>query len=75
MRVRSDAGRLLDRVLDIEFDLDKLQVGWGEVTCEEVSALRILSQERRKWEKEEGDRRREDAEMEARVAQAKMRGR
>jgi len=54
-RVRSfsPAGRLLDRVLDLEFDLKHGLGRPDRVTCEERDALRTLEHERGKWEHEE----------------------
>ncbi len=51
-RSHSAAGRLLTRILDIEFDVAKFRVGWGEVTAEEALGLRVLADERDKYQRE-----------------------
>ena len=62
-RSSSNAGRLLDRVLEVEFDLKHGLAHMDLVTCEERDALRALEQERARWEHEEHKRMREEAEQ------------
>lgn len=40
----------------MDFDLNRLRVGWGEITAEEVTGLRILNDERERWRSEETKR-------------------
>ncbi len=63
----SAAGRLLARVLDLEFDLQHFRVETNAVTCEERDALRILEQERRVWEREDMKRREEQRGVDERI--------
>jgi predicted RNA-binding Zn-ribbon protein involved in translation (DUF1610 family) len=58
------AGYLLERVISLEFDCDKFQVPWNQVTAEERWGLQILVEERAKKQKEDH----EDREREAEVA-------
>lgn len=51
--MRSSAGRLFDRILEIEFDSEHFQVPWNEVTAEEVKGLQILKGERDKYMEEQ----------------------
>ena len=63
----STAGRLLDRVLDLEFDLKHFRMSRDEVSCEERDALKTLEHERGKWEQEESRRMMEEREIESKV--------
>lgn len=51
-RTGSEAGRLLERVLELDFVAERFKVGWDEVTAEEVNGLQILKQERDRWSEE-----------------------
>ena len=62
IRETSPAGRLLERVLDLDFDTQRFQVDWSDISAEEAAALKILAQERDKWNREETDRQRDEAE-------------
>ena len=67
VRERSEAGRLLERVLELDFDTQRLKIGWDEITCEEDAGLKILVQERTKWQNEETSRKQEEAEAQRRI--------
>jgi hypothetical protein len=60
-------GRLLDRVLEHEFDAKHYNVDPGEVSVEVREGLKILEQERYKYEKESSERRRQEYEEKQRV--------
>lgn len=63
-RGRSAAGRLLERVLEHEFDTKHYRVEAGEVDVEVREGLKMLEQERGKFDKEGREER--DREMEER---------
>ncbi len=73
MRATTEAGRLLERTLELDFDCERFRVGWGEITCEEAGALKILKQERDKWQREDSKERQQEMERQrlASNAQAK----
>jgi hypothetical protein len=52
-RSHSTAGRLLDRVLHLDFLAANFKIPWNEVTAEEVTALRILREERDQYQREQ----------------------
>ncbi len=52
-RSHSAAGRLLGRLLDLEFDVGKFRVDWADVTAEEALGLRILADERDRYQREQ----------------------
>lgn len=66
-RRTSQAGRLLNRLLELEFDTKNFAVDWADVTAEEVLGLRILEQERQKRMNEKREEAQERQEMERRV--------
>ncbi len=45
-RRHSNAGRLFERLLDLEFDVARFSIPWTDVTAEEVRGLQILQEER-----------------------------
>lgn len=47
-RSTSPAGRLLERLLDLDFAVKHFRVDWGQISAEEVAGLKILDQERTK---------------------------
>ena len=67
VRSTSPAGRLLEHTLKLDRDTKRYSVRWDEVTVEEAMALDILEDERGKWEREESERRAEEAEQERRM--------
>jgi predicted RNA-binding Zn-ribbon protein involved in translation (DUF1610 family) len=52
-RSHSAAGRLLNRLMDLEFDVGKFRVDWADVTAEEALGLRILADERERRQREQ----------------------
>jgi hypothetical protein len=52
VRAHSQAGRIMERILDLEFTLDHLSVRWDEVTAEEVKGIQILKDERESYKRE-----------------------
>lgn len=52
-RAHSAAGRLLNRLLDLEFKLKRLQVPWTEITEEEIKGLQTLESERENYHREQ----------------------
>ena len=46
LRRTTDAGLLIDRVLNLEFCIEKLHLTWDDITAEEAAALRIMIEER-----------------------------
>ena len=63
----SDAGRLLDLVLEHEFDAKHYHVQASEVRCEVRDGYKILEQERSKWERETAKRREVEMEHQRRL--------
>lgn len=57
MRQRSVAGRLLERVLQLDFIFPPgSALPWAEITAAEVKGLQILRQERDKYQRERAER-------------------
>jgi predicted RNA-binding Zn-ribbon protein involved in translation (DUF1610 family) len=52
IRSHSHAGRLFERVLELEFDTKNFSVPWSDVTAEEVKGLQILKDERDRYQRE-----------------------
>lgn len=72
IRMTTPAGRLLERVLELDFDSQKFKVDLGAVTMEEREGLKILMQERAKFDKEVRDEKERDWEMQQRAARARL---
>jgi hypothetical protein len=72
VRSNSPAGHLLERVLDLRFDL-KNSIPVPPINAEEELALKILDDETRRFEKEEVDKRQEEMEQERRGAEFQRR--
>lgn len=53
VRAHSSAGRLFERVLELEFDCANFAVPWNEVTAEEVKGLQVLKEERDRYQREQ----------------------
>jgi hypothetical protein len=66
-RVRTRAGKLLERVLEHEFDCKHYKVEMGEVEVGVREGLKVLEQERGKWEEERAKEREEENEEKRRV--------
>ena len=56
VRAHSAAGRLFERVLELEFACDNFSVPWADVTAEEVKGLQILKDERDRFQRERNKR-------------------
>lgn len=69
-RGHSAAGQLLNRILELEFDVKTLHADWSQITVEEAKALRVLDQERSKYQDDE--RRRMEQEREEKAAVERM---
>jgi len=70
--MHSQAGRLLEQVLEHEFDTKHYRIAPGSVDAELREAFKILSEERARWEEDERKRMHEEVQqqrMEAEVAQ------
>jgi len=55
VRSNSSAGRLLERVLQLDFNTEHFAVSWADVSAEEVRGLQILKEERNRWDREKRD--------------------
>lgn len=53
VRAHSGAGRLFERLLELEFDCAHFSVPWNEVTAEEVRGLQVLKEERERYLREQ----------------------
>ena len=52
-RAHSAAGRLFERILELEFACKHFAVSWGDVRAEEAQGLQILEAEREKYRAEQ----------------------
>jgi hypothetical protein len=52
VRAHSNAGRLFERVLELDFDCANFAVPWSEITAEEAVGLRVLKDERERYRQE-----------------------
>ena len=52
LRANSRAGRLLDRVLELDFAMNNLAIPWSDVTVEEMRGVRVLREERDRYQRE-----------------------
>lgn len=73
-RARTQSGRLLERVLEHEFDCKHYVVDPSAVDVEVREGLKILEQERGKWEKETRERQEEEREEQRRLLEVQRRG-
>ena len=53
VRSHSRAGRLFERVLELEFSCNNFVVPWSDVTAEEAVGLQILKDERDRYQREQ----------------------
>jgi hypothetical protein len=53
VRTHSNAGRLFERVLELEFSCNNFVVPWSDVTAEEAVGLQILKDERDRYQREQ----------------------
>jgi predicted RNA-binding Zn-ribbon protein involved in translation (DUF1610 family) len=56
-RTHSHAGRLFERVLELEFDAAHFSIPWSDITAEEVRGLQILKEERDRYHREQMQKR------------------
>ena len=56
-RTCSNAGRLFERLLELEFDAAHFDIPWTDVTAEEVRGLQILKEERDRYQREQAQQR------------------
>ena len=73
VRAQTAAGRLLERVLELDFETRRFKIDWSEVTAEEAVGLKVLEQEREKWRDEQMRDRQEKWEEEMRRRQVEER--
>jgi hypothetical protein len=57
-RTHSNAGRLFERLLELEFDAAHFSIPWSDVTAEEVCGLQILREERDRYQREQMEKQR-----------------
>ncbi len=57
-RTHSNAGRLFERLLELEFDAAHFSIPWSDVTAEEVRGLQILKEERGRYQREQMEKQR-----------------
>ncbi len=57
-RAHSAAGRLFERLLELEFDAAHFSIPWSDVTAEEVRGLQILKEERDRYQREQMEKQR-----------------
>ena len=55
-RLHSNAGRLFERLLELEFDAAHFIIPWSDVTAEEVRGLQILKEERDRYQREQAQK-------------------
>jgi hypothetical protein len=55
-RAHSAAGRLFERVLELEFSTAHFDIPWSEVTAEETRGLQILKEERDRYQREQTEK-------------------
>ncbi len=55
-RTHSNAGRLFERLLELEFDAGHFSIPWSDVTAEEVRGLQILKEERDRYQREQAQK-------------------
>lgn len=67
VRGETEAGRLLNRVLEIDFAASNLSLSWNEITAREARGLQILWDERNKRRAELDKRAHEENERRARM--------
>jgi hypothetical protein len=66
-REHSRAGKLLTRLIELDFSVDRFRLGWGDVTAEEARGLRVLKEERDRLAEEQ----RKEMEREALLRQGR----
>jgi hypothetical protein len=74
-RATTSTGQLLDRVLEHEFDTKHYHIDPGGVSAEVREGLKVLEQERTRWEKETREKADQEREEQQRVREMQRRGR
>jgi len=74
-RAVTRAGQLLDRVLEHDFDTKHYRIDPGEVPADVRVGLKVLEQERTKWEKETREKMEQRQEEQRRIQEMQRRGR
>jgi hypothetical protein len=72
-RATTPTGRLLNRVLEHEFDAKHYNVDPGGISVEVREGLKVLEQERSKWEQETRERKQQEYEDRQRVRELQQR--
>jgi hypothetical protein len=67
-------GQLLDRVLEHDFDCKHYHIDPGGIDADVREGLKVLEQERSKWEKESRDKAEQEREERRRVQEMQRRG-
>ncbi|MEO8715635.1 MAG: hypothetical protein ABI369_11535 [Acetobacteraceae bacterium] len=55
-RTHSNAGRLFERLLHLEFDAAHFSIPWSDVTAEKVRGLAILKEERDRYQRQQAQK-------------------
>lgn len=53
VRAHSAAGRLFERVLELEFACANFAVPWSEISAEEVKGLQVIKEERDRYQRDQ----------------------
>jgi coenzyme F420-reducing hydrogenase delta subunit len=51
-RAHSRAGQAMNRLIDLDFMVERFRIGWDEISAEEVRGLQILTEERERQKSE-----------------------
>jgi hypothetical protein len=72
-RATSSTGQLLDRVLEHDFDCKHYRIDPGNVSAEVREGLKVLEQERTRWEKESREKAEQERQERQRVQEMQRR--
>jgi hypothetical protein len=72
-RQTTPAGRLLERVLEHEFDCKHYRVDPGDVNAEVREGLKVLEQERTRWERETREKAEQERQEQQRMQEMQRR--
>ena len=56
-RAHSNAGRIFERVLEMDFAAEHFSIPWSDVTVEEARGIQILKEERNRYQREQAQKR------------------
>jgi hypothetical protein len=73
-RSTTSTGQLLDRVLEHEFDCKHYRIDPGDVNAEVREGLKVLEQERVRWEKETREKAEEERQEQQRIREMQRKG-